>query len=306
MTIEHSKEVWMDGEWVAWADAKVHILTHALHYGTGVFDGMRAYETPRGPAIFRLREHVARLFRSAAMYRMKIPYGADEIEGVCRDAVLRNGLEACYVRPLVWRGFGEMGLVLDNVPVQVSVSVWRWGTYLGDDALKNGARVSVSSWRRNDPNIVPVAAKATGPYVNSALAKAEALAAGYDEAIMLNSNGFVAEGSGENIFVVRDGVISTPPESSGILPGITRQSVMTICADLGHEVVERDILRTDLYVADEIFFTGTGAEITPVREVDDRRVGSGTVGDITRKTQETYFEIVSGQRDEYGAWLDYL
>jgi branched-chain amino acid aminotransferase len=304
--IEPSKEIWMDGEWVPWEDANVHVLTHGLHYGTGVFDGMRAYATARGPAIFRLQEHVDRLFRSAHIYGMTIPFTASEIADVCRAAVARSGMSAGYIRPLVYRGAGDMGLVLRDIPVRVSVSMWGWGTYLGDDAVKFGARVRVSSWRRHDPNIVPVAAKGTGPYINSALAKSEALAAGYDEAVMLNSNGFVAEGSGENIFVVRNGAVSTPPESAGILPGITRQSVMTILADLGYEIVERDLLRTDLYVADEIFFTGTGAEITPVREVDDRVVGTGAVGEVTRCVQENYFKIVSGQVDKYFPWLEFI
>jgi len=303
MPVTPVEKIWMDGELVAWEDAKIHVLTHALHYGTGVFEGVRAYETRRGPAVFRLEDHVRRLFRSAHIYQIEIPYAPDEISEAIKDTVRANGLRSCYIRPLVFRGYGEMGLNPLLAPVNVAIAVWAWGAYLGEEGLENGVRAKVSSWKRNDHNMLPPFAKATGQYINSGLAKVEALKGGYDEAIMLNVHGYVTDGSGENVFIVKDGALFTPPLSAGCLDGITRDSVITIARDLGYEVAERELVRADLYTADEAFFSGTAAEVCPIREIDDRAVGANGRGPITKEIQQTFFAAARGDIDKYERWL---
>ncbi len=304
MPLQTVEKIWMDGELVDWAEAKVHILTHALHYGSGVFEGIRAYETDRGAAVFRLDEHIDRLFRSAAIYMIDVPFTCEQIIAATVETIRVNEVPSCYIRPIVYLGYGEMGLNPLPCPVNVSIAVWPWGTYLGDDGVKNGVRTKVSSWQRPDPNSLPPAAKATGMYLNSQLAKVEALKAGYDEAIILSPQGYVSECTGENLFVVRDGAIITPPVSAGALEGITQSSVRTIATDLGIDYREGNVLRSDLYTADEVFLSGTAAEIVPIREVDDREVGPP--GPITRRIQETYFATVRGQVDRYKDWLTYV
>jgi branched-chain amino acid aminotransferase len=295
----------MNGELVAFEDAKVHVLTHALHYGTGVFEGIRAYETPNGDAaIFRHVDHVDRLFRSAGMYFMDIPYTREEIRAATHETIRRNNLKSCYIRPLVFRGAGPMGLYPLDCPVEVMIAVWQWGTYLGDEAKEHGVRARVSSWRRLSPDALIPAAKASGQYLNSVLAKIEADKAGYEEGILLDQSGNVCEGTGENLFVVKDGAIATPGFSSAILGGINRASVIQIARDLGFEVAERDVARGELYLADEIFMTGTAAELTPVREIDDRPVGSGEPGEITRAVQHEFEDALHGRSERYAEWLD--
>ncbi|HYH27972.1 MAG TPA: branched-chain amino acid transaminase [Actinomycetota bacterium] len=306
MQIQPVDKIWMDGKLVDWEDARIHVVSHALHYGTGVFEGIRAYETDRGAAVFRLTDHMRRLLRSAHIYAMEMPFSLDELIQGAKDTVRENGMRSCYVRPIVWRGYGEVGLNPLPASVNVAIAVWEWGTYLGAEALEHGARVMISSWRKHDPNIIPPAAKATGQYINSGLAKIQAVKAGYDDAIMLSHDGFVADGTGENLFIVRDGVLHTPPEGSGILLGITRDSVMRIARDLGYEVIERDLVRTDLYTADEVFFTGTAAEVTPLREVDDRVIGNGDRGPITEEIQRTFFEVVAGKHPDYADWNEHV
>ncbi|MGZ4119341.1 MAG: branched-chain amino acid transaminase [Actinomycetota bacterium] len=304
MPLEPSKMIWMDGTLVPWDEAKVHVLTHSLHYGSGVFEGIRAYPTKRGPAIFRLTDHIGRLYRSAKVYMIEIPYTPETLIEACKETVRASGLPDCYVRPLVYLGYGEMGLNPLPSPVNVSIAVWHWGAYLGEEGLAHGVRMKISSWRRHDPNIIPPAAKGTGQYINSQLAKVEAIKAGYDEAVMLNPQGYVAEASGENIFIVRDGELITPPLSAGALIGITRDSVMKIARDLGIGVHEADLVRTDLYTADEVFLCGTAAEVTPVREVDDRVVGDP--GPLTKKIQEIFNATVRGEVERYAGWLEYV
>jgi branched-chain amino acid aminotransferase len=306
MPITEVDKIWMDGELVDWRDAKIHVLSHAVHYGSGVFEGIRAYETSRGAAVWHLEEHLKRLFRSAKLYHMDIPYSVEAITDGVKDVVRANGLNACYIRPLVLRGYGEMGVNPLNAPVNVFIAVWPWGAYLGDDALEQGVRIKISSWRRNSQNSLPAAAKATGQYINSVLAKVESVKAGYDEAIMLNEAGMITDGSGENVFVLRDGVLTTPPIAAGCLDGITRQSVITIARDLGYEVHEENLVRTDLYNADEAFFTGTAAEITPIREVDDRVVGEGHRGPVTKELQGAFFSATKGETERYVSWLTYV
>jgi branched-chain amino acid aminotransferase len=306
MPITEAEKIWMDGELVDWRDAKVHVLSHALHYGTGVFEGIRAYETARGPAVWHLDEHLKRLFRSAKLYHMDIPFSREAIADAIKEVIRANGLDACYIRPVAMRGYGEMGVNPLNAPVNVFVAVWPWGAYLGEDALERGVRIKIASWRRNSQNSLPAAAKATGQYINSVLAKVESLKAGYDEAIMLNEAGFITDGSGENVFVVRDGVLTTPPTSAGCLDGITRASVITIARDLGYDVREENLVRSDLYNADEVFFTGTAAEITPIREVDDRAVGEGHRGPVTKELQGAFFSATKGETERYANWLSYV
>jgi len=300
--------IWMDGELVAWDQATVHVLTHSLHYGTAVFEGIRAYPTPSGVAVFRLGDHVDRLLASARILMLDCPFGRDELVAATKKLVAANGLrDGCYIRPLVYLGYGEMGLNPLPCSVHVAIAAWPWGTYLGDDGLANGIRLKVSSWQRHDPNAVPTAAKSTGMYLNSSLAKVEALKAGYDEALLLAPDGRVSECTGENIFVVRDGALVTPPVSeSGALAGITLRSVETIAADLGLTVRHEALIRTDLYTADEAFLTGTAAEVVPIREVDDRPVGDGRPGPITTEIQRTYFAAVRGELDRYKDWLDHV
>jgi branched-chain amino acid aminotransferase len=306
--ITPSTKIWMDGELVPWAEAKVHVLSHSLHYGSGVFEGIRAYPSPRGVAVFRLRDHVHRLFTSAKVLLIEIPYTEEEVVEATKLVVRANGLsEGCYLRPIVYLGYGEMGLNPLPATVNVAVAAWPWGTYLGDTGVANGVSVKVSSWRRHDPNAVPTAAKSTGMYVNSSLAKVEALKAGYDEAILLAADGRVSECTGENVFVVRNGRLLTPPNSdAGALNGITQNTVITIARDLGVEFCHEQIIRTDLYLADEAFLTGTAAEVVPIRSVDDRVVGDGTPGQVTREVQQMYFATVHGEVDRYKEWLDYV
>ncbi|MFL5767735.1 MAG: branched-chain amino acid transaminase [Actinomycetota bacterium] len=306
MPITPVDKIWMDGELVDWKDATVHVLSHALHYGSGVFEGIRAYDTPKGTAVFRLNDHLRRLFRSAELYHTEIPYSPEALIDAIKLTIVANNLDSCYVRPLVYRGYGEMGVNPLHAPVNVTVAVWPWGAYLGEDALENGVRVKISSWKRNDQNSLPSSAKATGQYINSVLAKMETLHAQYDEAIMLNQQGYVTDGSGENVFVVRDRVLTTPPISAGCLEGVTRSSVMQIARDAGYTVKEENLVRTDLYYADEAFFTGTAAEVTPIREVDDRKVGEGTRGPVTKEIQGAFFSAARGEVESYTSWLTYV
>jgi branched-chain amino acid aminotransferase len=296
--------IWMNGELIPFEDAKVHVLTHALHYGTGVFEGVRAYETPRGTAVFRHPEHIDRLFHSARMYYMDIPYSKAQLREATLDLVARSGLKSCYIRPVVYRGMGPMGLNPLDCPVDVFIAVWEWGAYLGDEGKQRGVRGKVSSWRRIGADAVIPAAKATGQYLNSVLAKVEATKAGYEECILLDQRGMLCEGTGENLFVIKDGVIATPGFASAILGGITRLSVVQIAKDLGYEVVERDVARGELYVADEVFMTGTAAELTPLREIDDHPVGTGEPGPITRAIQDAFEDALHGRSERYADWLD--
>ena len=303
MPMQQTDKIWMDGKLLNWEDATVHVLTHALHYGSGVFEGIRAYQTDQGTAIFRLSDHIKRLFRSATVYHMDIPFTHDELVQACKDTVRENGLDECYVRPLVYRGYGEMGLNPLPAPINVTVAVWRWGLYLGEDSTDHGVRAKISSWKRIDHNILPPGVKATGQYINSSLAKVEAVKGGYDEAVMLNMAGYVTDGSGENVFIVRDGVVYTPPVQAGCLDGITRNSVMTIAQDRGYEVVERNLSRLDLYTADEAFFTGTAAEVVPIREFDDHVLAADGRGPVTTELQELFLSAAHGKVERYRGWL---
>jgi branched-chain amino acid aminotransferase len=296
--------IWMNGDFVAWEDAQVHVLTHALHYGTGVFEGIRAYETDRGPAIFRHREHLERLKRSAALYYLELPYQLEKIREATHELIVRNGLRSCYIRPLVYRGHGPMGLDPLSNPVEVSIAVWEWGAYLGDEAKSRGVRAKVSSWRRISPDSLIPHAKASGQYLNSVLAKIDVSHSGYEEAILLDDKGHVCEGTGENIFVVMDGRIVTPPQTASILDGISRKSVIEIARDLGIEVTERDLARAELTLADEVFMTGTAAELTPLVEVDDHAIGDGVPGPITREIQGVFEDALWGRDARYADWLD--
>jgi branched-chain amino acid aminotransferase len=304
MPIETVEKIWMDGELVAWEDAQIHVLTHTLHYGCGVFEGIRAYETSRGPAVFRLEDHIERLFASAAIFLIDIPFTRQQLIDATVETIKVNQVPSCYIRPIVYLGYGEMGLNPLPCPVQVAVAVWPWGTYLGDEGVKNGVRMKISSWRRHDPNTMPPAAKGTGMYINSSMAKVEALKAGYDEAILLSPHGHVSECTGENLFIVRDGAVITPPVAAGALQGITQDSVRQIAADLGIDYRVEHLLRSDLYTADEGFLTGTAAEVVPIRSVDDRELGEP--GPVTRRIQETYFAAVRGDVDRYKDWLTYV
>ncbi len=296
----------MDGKLVPWEDAKVHVLIHALHYGTGVFEGIRAYDTVGGTAIFRHREHMERLHSSAKAYGLELEWTVDQLMDAARLLIKENELEACYIRPVVYLGMGSLGLNPTGVPTETSIATWRWGAYLGEEGLRNGIRVRVSSWRRLDHQAFVPNAKGTGGYINSVLAKREAIRDGYDEAILLNMRGFVSEGSGENLFVVRNGVVQTPPVSAGILDGITRATVMQLLNDDGYEAVERELTRSDLYNADELFFSGTAAEVTPIREVDARPVGAGGPGPVTKRAQELFKDTVTGRIERYRHWLDFV
>ena len=304
MGIQPVEKIWMNGELVDWQNATVHVLTHALHYGSGVFEGVRCYKTDRGPAVYRLRDHYERMERSARIFQMEIPYSVDELMKATFDTIKANGLEECYVRPIAYRGFGgEMGVNPAANPVEVTIAVWKWGAYLGDDATTKGVRVTFSSWRRGDPNIIPPTAKATGAYINASMAKLEATQAGFDEAIMLNPHGRVAEATGQNLFLVVDGEILTPPVHDGPLPGITRHSIMKIARDQGTPVHERSLNRTDLYTADELFFTGSATEVIPIAEVDGRHFEPGP---ITQSLQQRYTEICHGRDEKYIDWLDFV
>jgi branched-chain amino acid aminotransferase len=294
--------IWLNGEFVAWEDAKVHVLTHALHYGTGVFEGIRAYETSQGTAIFRNREHLERLEKSAKLYYMELPYSREQLREVTHELIARNGFKSCYIRPLVWRGYGPMGLnPLDN-PVEAMVAVWEWGAYLGEEGKRNGVRARVSSYRRISSESLIPHSKASGQYLNSVLAKIESVKAGYEEAILLDDKGYVCEGTGENVFVIKDGVIHTPGQADGILDGINRKSCIQIAHDLGYEVVERNIARAELPLADEVFLTGTAAELTPMREIDDIEIGPP--GPVTREIQGVFEDALCGRDARYADWLD--
>jgi branched-chain amino acid aminotransferase len=306
MPIQSTEKIWMDGELVAWEDAKIHILTHSLHYGCGVFEGIRAYATKQGPAVFRLTDHIIRLFNSAKIFMIEIPYTPAQIIDAVKQTVRVNNIDACYIRPIVYLGYGEMGLNPLPCPVNVSIAVWPWGAYLGDEGIAKGVRMKISSWQRHAPNTMPPAAKGTGMYVNSSMAKIEALKSGYDEAIMLSPQGYVSECTGENIFIVKGGKVITPPVSAGALEGITQSSVFSICRDEGIDVEVGNILRSDLYTADEAFLSGTAAEIVPIQSVDDRVVGSGEPGSITRRVQEIFYGAVRGELDRYKDWNEYV
>jgi branched-chain amino acid aminotransferase len=304
MPFEEVKKVWMNGRLVDFADAKIHVFTHALHYGSGLFEGIRCYDTANvGPAIFRLEEHIRRLFDSCKIYRMELPFTPAEITQACLDAVAANEFDDCYLRPVVYRGFHSLGVFPAACPVDVVIGAWKWGKYLGPEAIENGVDVRVSSWNRMAPNTFPALAKATGNYMNSILIRQEAAIDGYAEGIALDVNGYVSEGSGENVFVVRDGKIFTPPLGASILAGITRNSVIRIARDLGFEMVENLIPREMLYVADEVFFTGTAAEVTPVRSIDRIPVGNGHRGPITERIQKEFFAYIAGEIPDRYNWF---
>jgi len=301
--MRETSKIWMNGELVDWADATVHVGTHGLHYGSGVFEGIRAYDTERGTAIFRLTEHMERFANSAKLLYLDLPYGVEEMKSASWDLVGANGLPECYLRPIAFVGYGELGVGSKGNPVEVAIMSWPWGTYLGEEGLRNGIRAKVSSWERVGANVIPHVAKATGVYLNSMLAVGEATRAGYEEAILLTHDGYVADGSGENIFVVKDGVIATPDLSASILPGITRDTIIQIAQDLGYQVVEKQLIRTDLYLADELFMCGTAAEVTPIREVDDHLVGPP--GPVTLELQQAYLDTVHGRSERWSQWLEY-
>jgi len=294
----------MNGELIPWEDAKVHVLTHGLHYGTGVFEGVRCYKTPRGPAIFRHQDHIERLFNSAELYYMPLPYTREELRAATHELIGRNGLEACYIRPIAFRGYGTMGLFPLEARVDVAIAAWPWGAYLGEESLLNGIRAKVSSWRQFSAQSMIPHSKASGQYLNSVLAKIESHKAGYEEAILLDERGEVSEGTGENVFIVRDGELATPSETAHILGGINRASVMEIARDMGYTVVERAIARAELYLADEVFLTGTAAELVPVREIDDHLIGEGHPGPITRAIQEPFTNALHGGNERYAHWND--
>ena len=303
---DSASKIWMDGNMVDWKDAKIHVLSHVVHYGSSVFEGVRCYDTKNGSAVFRLNDHVDRLFNSAKIYKMPIPQTKEEIAKGIKDTIKVNNLKSCYVRPITFRGYGELGVTPVNCPVNTTIAVWEWGSYLGEEGMKNGVSIGVSSWRKPAPDTLPTMAKAAANYMNSQLAKMEATENGFDECIQLDYAGHIGEGSGENVFLVKDGILYTPTLSSSILGGITRDSVIKIAKDLGYEVIERALPRETLYLADEIFFTGSAAEVTPIREVDGRQVGIGSRGPITEKIQSKFFEIVEGKTEDKYNWLDYL
>ncbi|MFP4188846.1 MAG: branched-chain amino acid transaminase [Halobacteriales archaeon] len=299
-------KIWMDGELVDWDDAQVHVLSHVIHYGSGVFEGVRCYDTVDGPAVLRHREHYERLANSAKTLDIEMEYTVDEIVDATRDLIRENDLDSCYIRPVVFYGYDELGLNPEGCPVRTAIAVWPWGAYLGEDAIKNGVDVTVSSWRKHHSSQIPTTAKITGAYVNSIMASLEAKSNGYTEAILLDKEGSVSEGPGENIFMVDDGKVYTTPIDSSILDGITRRCVIEIAEELGYDVVEKRISRSELYTADELFFTGTAAEVTPIKSVDDRTVRDDGRGPVTEEIQETFFEVTEGKRDEYADWLDYV
>jgi branched-chain amino acid aminotransferase len=302
--VDQADFIWQNGELVAWEDAKVHVLTHGLHYGTGVFEGVRAYDSDLGPGIFRHQDHIDRLFTSAEFFYMEIPFSKAEIRQATHELMAANGLRECYIRPIAYRGYGSMGLNPLAAPVDVAIACWPWGAYLGEDSKVNGIRAKVASWRRMSADSFIPQAKASGQYLNSILAKLESLKAGYDETIMLDDHGFVSEGSGENIFVVRDGKLLTPPQAAAILDGITRASIKQIATDHDLEIVERNIARAELYVADEVFLTGTAAELVPVTEIDDHKIGDGKRGPVTQQLGDTFEDALHGRDARYAHWLD--
>ncbi|HEX7154325.1 MAG TPA: branched-chain amino acid transaminase [Thermoanaerobaculia bacterium] len=303
MPFEEIKKIWMNGKLVDFADAKIHVLTHALHYGSGLFEGIRCYNTKRGPAIFRLNEHSRRLLDSAKIYRMEVPFAFEELNRACVDVIRANEFEDCYLRPLVYRGFHSLGVFPGSCPVDVMVAAWKWGKYLGAEAIENGVDVRVSSWNRMAPNTFPALAKATANYMNSILIRQEAAMDGYAEGIALDVDGYVSEGSGENVFLVRDGRIFTPPLGASVLAGITRDSILRIARDLGYEIVETLIPREMLYIVDEVFFTGTAAEVTPVRSIDRVTIGNGRRGPVTERIQKEFFAYIAGEIPDRFGWL---
>jgi len=300
--MQETEKIWMNGELVDWADAKVHVGAHGLHYGSGVFEGIRCYETDDGPAVFRLTDHLKRLESSARLLHMELPFSVDDMRAATLELIGANGLAECYVRPIAFYGYGELGVHPRSNPVDVVIMSWPWGAYLGEEGLAKGISAKISSWERIGPNVIPHVAKATGVYLNSMLAVTEANRAGYDEAILLTAEGFVADGSGENVFIVKDGELYTPDLSTSILPGITRDTVIQIAQDLGYQVHEKALIRSDLYLADEAFMTGTAAEVTPLRSVDDVEIG---VGPITLELQEAYLDTARGRSERWAQWLDY-
>jgi len=297
-----TEKIWMDGEFLAWEDAKIHILTHSLHYGLGVFEGIRCYKTSRGSAVFRLKEHMRRFCDSAHIVGIKLPYDQDTLASAVTETIRANKVDACYIRPLAWLGYGSMGVNPSGAPVRCMVAVWKWGAYLGEDGLEKGIRVKVSSFTSHHPNSYMTGAKTTGNYAVSQMAKVEAIQSGFDEALMLDPEGFVTQGSGENIFLVRDGVLKTPP-LHGILRGITRESILTLAREQGLKIEVETFARDEVYAADEAFFTGTAAELTPIREVDGRAIGDGTPGTITKRLQTAYFGLVHGEDESHLDWL---
>jgi branched-chain amino acid aminotransferase len=305
MPVKKVDKIWMNGSLVNWDDAKIHVLTHAMHYGSSWFEGIRCYETKRGSAIFRLEDHLRRLYDSCRMYRSEIPISMKQFQEGVKETIRANKMKSCYIRPLAYRGYGDVGVFPLGCPVDVMIAVWDWGAYLGTDALEHGIDVCVSSWNRSAPNTLPTMAKSGGNYLNSQLIKMEAILDGYSEGIALDTSGYISEGSGENIFIIRDNVIHTPPLISAILPGITRSSVLTLAEDAGFRVVEGLIPREMLYVADEMFFTGTAAEITPIRSVDKIKVGTGKPGPVTKRLQEAFFDIVHNANDKHH-WLEFV
>lgn len=306
MAFDESGKIWFNGKFVDWKDANLHVLSHVVHYGSSVFEGIRSYNTKKGPAVFRLYEHVQRLINSAKIYRMVIPYSIDDLCDAVLETIKINNLKECYIRPTAFRGYGELGVYPLNCPVETIIAAWPWGKYLGEEAIENGVEVGISSWRRMAPDTMPNMAKAGSNYMNSQLAKMESIFNGYDEGIMLDYQGMVSEGSGENIFVVRDDVLHTPPISSSLLAGLTRDSIITLAGEMGLEVREEQIPREMLYIADEVFLTGTAAEVTPVRSIDKIIVGNGQRGEITQKVQEAYFEVVNGKSNDHHEWLSYI
>jgi branched-chain amino acid aminotransferase len=299
--MQATEKIWMNGELVDWDDARIHVGAHGLHYGTGVFEGIRCYDTPKGPAVFRLTDHMQRLHYSARLIDMELPYSVDELRAATNDLLTANSLRECYIRPIAFYGFGELGVKATGNPVETVLMAWPWGTYLGEEALRTGIRTKISTWQRIPPNVVPHASKATGVYLNSMLAVHEAQRAGYDEAIMLTPEGTIADGPGETIFAVRDGKLATPGLETGILHGITRDSVIKIATELGYTVDQKTLIRSDLYLADEVFMCGTAAEVTPVRSVDDHEIG---VGDITLEIQRVYLDVVRGATDSFAEWRE--
>jgi branched-chain amino acid aminotransferase len=299
--VQSTEKIWMNGDLVDWDDAKVHVGAHGLHYGTGVFEGIRCYETPDGPAVFRLRDHLVRFENSAKLLYMQLPFSVDELHAASKELVVRNGLASCYLRPIAFVGYGELGVAASGNPIDVVIMSWPWAPYLGEASLRNGIRAAISSWQRVGPNVIPHVAKATGIYLNSMLATTEARRGGYDEAILLTADGYVADGPGENVFMVKDGVLYTPDLSTGILPGITRDTIIQIAQDLGYTVVAKNLIRSDLHLADEVFMCGTAAEVTPLREIDDVEIG---VGEVTLAIQKAYLETVTGQSDRWAQWRE--
>jgi len=300
--MQETEKIWMNGELVDWNDARIHVGAHGLHYGSGVFEGIRAYETPKGTAVFRLTDHLQRLENSGRLLHMELGYSLEELRAACHGLIAANGLPECYLRPIAFYGYGELGVSALGNPVDVVIMSWPWGAYLGEEGLKKGISAKISSWQRIGPNVIPHVAKATGVYLNSMLAVTEANRAGYDEAILLTSDGFIADGSGENVFMVKDGELFTPDLSASILPGITRDTVIQIAQDLGYRVHEKPLIRSDLYLADEAFMTGTAAEVTPLRAVDDVEIG---VGPITLEIQENYLDTARGRSERWAQWLEY-